>query len=152
MDFNHNNQNNPNHNGNWDRWDSNASNSSYYNQPTHKPYGQGFLTASCLCGFLSVTMCCTGALSLPIGALGILFALLAYRKGKKLASQAVVGIVLSTVGMLSGIALIIYSFVTLPEMLQNEAFRSQVDTVTEQMYGMDFAEFMEEFYGYTIEE
>lgn len=151
MDFN-NNQNNPNNNGNWDRWNSNASNSSYYNQPTHKPYGQGFLMASCLCGFLSVTMCCTGVLSLPLGALGILFALLAYRKGKKMSSQGVVGITLSALGMLSGIALIIYSFVTLPEMLQDKAFRSQADIITEQMYGMDFAEFMEEFYGYSIEE
>ncbi len=149
MDFN---QNNPNNNQNWDRWNSDASNSSYYNQPTHRPYGQAFLMASCLCGFLSITTCCTGVLSLPIGALGILFALLAYRKGKKMPSNGIVGIILSSVGMVIGIAMIVYTFVTLPAMMENEIYRAQFDQITEQMYGMDFAEFMEEFYGYTIEE
>ena len=41
MDYNRNGQNNQNNRNNdqWDRWNSNASNSSYYNQPTHRPYG-----------------------------------------------------------------------------------------------------------------
>lgn len=134
-----------------DRWNSNASNSSYYNQPTHRPYGQGFIIASMICGVLSVTACCTGILSLPLGALGILFALLTYRKGKKLNGTALTGMVLSAMGIITGISMTIYSFYTLPEMMQDPFFRSQVDSLTEQMYGMDFAEFMKEFYGYEID-
>lgn len=134
-----------------DRWNSSASDSSYYNQPTHRPYGQGFIIASMICGALSVTACCTGILSLPLGALGILFALLTYRRGRKMNSTALTGIVLSTMGIITGISMIIYSFCTLPEMMQDPVFRRQVDSMTEQLYGMDFAEFMREYYGYEID-
>ena len=87
--------------GNWngndrqDRWNSNASNSSYYNQPTHRPYGQSFSIASAVCGLLSMTTSCTIVLSLPLGALGILFAVLAYRAKKKINNTCVTGIILS---------------------------------------------------------
>ena len=139
-------------NNQWDRWNSNASNSSYYNQPTHNPHGQGFTMASVTCGILSITTCCTGILPLPLGALGILFAVLVYRKGKKLNSACVMGITTSCLGIAVGLMMTIYSFAMLPALLKNEAFRSQFDTLTQQMYGMDFEEFMEEFYGYTISE
>ena len=150
MDFN-NNQNQQNNNGQWDRWNSNASNSSYYNQPTHRPYGQGFMIASGICGLMSVTACCTGILSLPLGALGILFAALTYRKGKKMNSACLIGVVSSCLGIVSAIVLMINTFAMLPTLVENDAFRSQLDVVTQQMYGMDFKMFMEEFYGYSFE-
>ena len=150
MDYNQNNRDNQNNQ--WDRWDSNASNSSYYNQPTHRPYRQGFMLASGICGLLSITTCCTGVLSLPLGALGILFAVLAARKGKKLNGTCIGGIISSCLGILAGIVMILTSFLMLPEMLKDELYREQLDMVTEQMYGMDFAEFLEEFYGYSLKE
>ena len=152
MDYNQNDQNNWHHdNRQRDRWNSSADHSSYYNQPTHRPYGQGFIIASVVCGFLSMTACCTGVLSLPLGSLGILFALLTYRKGKKMNGSAMTGIVLSTMGIFTGISILIYSFYTLPDMLQDPIFRNQVDTMTERIYGMDFADFMQEYYGYDID-
>lgn len=152
MDYNQNDQNNWQRNQQQqDRWNSNASNSSYYNQPTHRPYGQGFLIASMVCGFLSVTACCTGILSLPLGALGILFALLTYRRGKKISGTAMTGIVISTMGIITGVSMLIYSFYTLPDMMRDPLFRNQVDVITEQIYGMDFAEFMKEYYGYEFD-
>ena len=152
MGYNQNDQNSwDNGNQQMDRWNSSASNSSYYNQPTHRPYGQGFIIASMICGILSVTACCTGILSLPLGALGIIFALLTYRKGKRLNGSALTGIMLSIMGIVTGISMLIYSFATLPQMMQDPFFRSQVDSLTEQMYGMDFAEFMREYYGYELE-
>lgn len=149
MDYNQNNQNN---NGQWDRWNSNSSNSSYYNQPTHRPYRVGFMLASGICGILSVSTCCTGFFSLPFGALGILFAVLACRKGKNLNATCILGVVFSIIGMLGGIIMLIYTFLMLPTFLKDETYREQLDIVTEAAYGMDFAEFMEEYYGYTIEE
>ncbi|MCM1063899.1 MAG: DUF4190 domain-containing protein [Eubacterium sp.] len=152
MDYNQNDQNS------WqrddqqrDRWNSSASNSSYYNQPTHRPYGQGFIIASMVCGVLSVTACCTGILSLPLGALGILFALLTYRKGKKMNGSALTGIVLSTMGIVTGVSILVYSFRTLPDMMRDPMFRSQMDAIMEQMYGMDLEEFMREYYGYELD-
>ena len=79
-------------NDEWDRWDSNSSHSSYYNQPTHSPYGQGFITASLVCGSLSMTLSC--AIPFVVSALGILFALLTYRKGKKMIHAAKMGLML----------------------------------------------------------
>lgn len=149
MDYNQNGQNN---NGSWDRWNSSASNSSYYNQPTHRPYGQSFSVASAVCGILSVTACCAVIISLPLGALGILFAVLAHRKGKKMNNTCTLGVIFSSIGITCAVTLVIYSFAMLPVFMKNDVFRSQFDRVTEQMYGMDFTEFMEEFYGYTIEE
>ncbi len=151
MDLNQNQRNQQNNDGSWDRWNSNASNSSYYNQPTHRPYGQAFTIASGICGLMSVTACCTGILSLPLGALGILFAALTYRKGKKMNSASLVGVVSSCVGIISAVIITINTFTMLPALMENESFRYQLDTMTQQMYGMDFQTFMEEFYGYSFE-
>lgn len=153
MDYN---QGSGNQNNNqWDRWNSNSSNSSYYNQPTHKPYGQGFIMASVTCGILSITTSCTGILPLPLGALGILFAMLVYRKGKRMNSACMMGITTSCVGIAIGLMLTIYSFASLPFLLKDETFRNQLDMLTRQMYGMELQEvleILEEQYGYTIEE
>lgn len=149
MDYNRGNGNQ--NNNQWDRWNSNSSNSSYYNQPTHRPNGQGFTMASVTCGILSITTCCTGFLPLPLGALGILFAMLVYRKGKRMNSSCMMGIITSCIGMAVGLMMTIYSFAMLPAFLKNEEFRSQFDTLTQQMYGMDFDTFLEKI-GYTIED
>lgn len=142
---------NDNH-GQWDRWNSNASNNSYYNQPVHRPYGQSFNIASNVCGILSMMTGCFALLSMPLGALGVLFASLAHRKGRKTVSVNNVGLVFSCIGLVSALITIASSFAMLPTLMKNEAFRSQFDQVTEQIYGMDFAEFMEEYYGVTFEE
>ena len=153
MDYNQNGQNNQNNrdNGQWDRWNSNASHSSYYNQPTHRPYGQAFSIASAVCGLLAVMTCCTVILSLPLGALGILFAVLAHRKGRRMSNTCVTGLTLSIVGLSGAILLMIYSLVMLPIFMKNETFRTQLDTMTQQMYGIPFTEMMEEYYGYSFE-
>lgn len=94
---------------NWDHWDSNASHSSYYNQPTHPPFDQGFSLAALICGLLSITLgCCY--LSLPVGAMGILFVLLCHRHGKPLNSNCRTGLCLSVIGCIYGIFILVYAF------------------------------------------
>lgn len=91
----------------WDKWDSNASHSSYYNQPTHTPYDRGFSIASVVCGLLSITLgCCS--LSLPLGAMGIIFAVLCSRKNKPLNGNNRLGLYLSIFGCLYGTVSLIY--------------------------------------------
>ena len=138
-------------NGQWDRWDSNASNSSYYNQPTHRPYGQAFSTASAVCGLLAMATGCTVVLSLPLGSLGILFAVLARRSKKKMSNTCFAGLALSCAGLAAAVTMLVYSFAMLPSLMKDEGFRSQLDGVTRQLYGIDFSEFMKETYGYTFE-
>lgn len=86
----------------WDKWDSNASKSSYYNQPTHPPYDQGFSIASMVCGFLSVTLTCLPYLSLALGSLGILFAVLCSRRKKALNGNCRFGFCMGIFGCLYG--------------------------------------------------
>ena len=153
MDYNQNGQNNQNNrnNGQWDKWNSNASNSSYYNQPTHRPYGQLFSIASTVCGALSLATCCTILLSLPLAALGLLFGMLAHRKGRKMSSACITGITFSSVGLAGAVLIMVYSLVMLPVFMRNETFRNQINTMSEQIYGIDFTDFMEQYYGYSFE-
>lgn len=152
MDYNPNGGNQNNGGDQWDRWNSSASNSSYYNQPVHKPYGQGFTMASVTCGILSITACWTGVLSLPLGALGILFAMLVYRKGRKLNTPCVIGISTSCIGLVFGLLITVYSLVMLPFLLKDETFRNQLDMMMQQIYGMDLETLMKEYGDYTIGE
>lgn len=75
-----------------------------------------FSIASFVCGITSVTLCCTGVLSLPLGGLGILFAILTKRMGKAMPSMSITGLILSCVGIFLGILICIYTFLADPEL------------------------------------
>lgn len=143
MDYN-NDGSNPN---DWDKWNSDASHNSYYRQPTHSPHkGKGFEYASFVCGIVSLAFVCTGILSLPVGALGILFAILTGRKGKKMNPMSRMGIWLSGVGFGIGIFFLLLTAVALPFYLQTEEYIQYRDRLYEQLTGMDYEEFMMENY------
>ncbi len=113
---------------NWDKWDSNASHSSYYNQPTHPPYDQGFSVASVICGFLSITLgCCS--LSLPLGAMSILFAVLCRRKNRPLNGNCRMGLYLGISGCLYGTITLIYFFV---RNMEDPVFQQQLNRIYER--------------------
>lgn len=145
MDDNRNSRNNQSDGSEWDRWNSNASNSSYYNQPVHRPHGQAFSYASFLFGMLSVTIGCCG-ISLPLGALGLLFALLVHRKGKKLNHTAKSGLVLSCIGIFLGL-FSIYISLMMPQTLQ----RLQPQNASETTYGTEYdnyIDYINQYYNY----
>ena len=110
-------------NDDWDRWNSSAANSSYYNQPVREPWGRGFSRASFLLGAVSVVLGFT-MLSLPLGALGIFFAMLVSRKGKKLNSTAKSGLALSCIGAVFGLCAVIVFCLALPDMLRRTRERA----------------------------
>lgn len=147
MGYNGNDQDNRYDDRQWDRWNSNASHSSYYNQPTHRPYGQAFTVASLICGMLSITIVWSG-LSFWLGSLGILFALLVRRKGKRMSGQAQMGLTLSTIGFALGIFLIVYIIASLPTLLRNEAYMEQLNTFFRAGTGMDFEEYLKNLWDY----
>ncbi len=68
-----------------------------------------FSTASFLCGLLSVFLCCTGVLSVPAGALGILFAVLTKRSGAPMPPVSKSGVFLSCIGIALGISMCVYA-------------------------------------------
>ena len=147
MYYNQGNRDNGYDDENWDRWNSNSSHSSYYNQPTHRPYGQAFAIASLVLGLLSVTIGCCG-FSLPLGALGILFALLGSRKGRKMESTARTGLILSVIGLIMGIFLTIISFLLIPLLMQNDAYRELFNNYFRAGTGMELEEYLESLQNY----
>ena len=111
-----------------------------------------FPIASLILGILALLSICTALLPLPLGAAGILFAVLSHRKGRQLDTMALTGIVTSIAGMAMSMVLIIMSFMMLPAMLRDEAYREQLNATAESMYGISFDEMMEEGYGIDLDE
>lgn len=159
MDYNGNNQNGSDQ---WDRWNSNSSHNSYYNQPTHKPYGQAFAIASLVCGLLSVTVGFCG-IALPLGAMGIIFAVLVRRKGKRTNPTAQTGLIFSSTGAVLGALLLVLYLLFMPLMLKqqlsDENTRQQMEVMYNSLwknsFGMEFEEYLDyigSFYNITFDE
>lgn len=107
----------------------------------------GFSIASLILGITSIVTCCFGILSIPLGALSILFAVLSRKKGTGMPGMSIAGICTSICGIILGGFLLLYAL----EGLYNPNFREQyLDPLYENAYGMDFEEFMER-YGYPID-
>lgn len=125
-----------------------SSNNPYYNQPTHRPIRKDiFATVSLVFGIMALLSSCTGIFSISFGALSLLFAALDSRKGRKKNSSALAGIIMSCIGIASGVFMIIYSFIMLPQTMKDPLFQKQMDSLTEPLYGVSFEEFMKEYYG-----
>lgn len=103
--------------------------------------------ASMTLGILSAIPCCMGTLSIPFGALGILFAVLTRRKGQRMHSLSFMGLWLSCVGLFWGIFVLVQSFIQLPQMLNDPAAMSEVNALYQMIYGMNFEEFLNTYYG-----
>lgn len=74
-----------------------------------KNEGRSFSIAAMICGIVSVVLCCTGIFSIELGALSILFAVLSHRRGSRMSSMSITGIILSCIGMVLGAMLLLYS-------------------------------------------
>lgn len=80
-----------------------------YNMENPDKARNAFGTAALVMGIISTVMLCTGVLSIPSGALGVLFAILSRKKGSPLKSNALTGLVLSVTGMVLGSILTAYA-------------------------------------------
>lgn len=127
----------------------NSSNSPYYNQPTYDPFRKEIFAAlALLFGSLSLLASCTGVFSVIFGSLGILFSALAFRSRKKKSSLAVMGVIMSCVGIITGV---LYIVVAVPMAMKDPLYQQQMNYITEQLTGESFTEFMENTYGIQIE-
>ncbi len=111
-----------------------------------------FSIVSMILGILALLSICTAILPLPLGAAGIIFAVLGHRKGKQLDSMALAGVLTSIGGIAMSVVLFAMTFMMLPTMLKDEAYREQLNTMSESMYGMSFDEMMEDAYGVDLDE
>lgn len=120
----------------------------YQTTPKQNP----FVMASLIMGLLALITICTGILPLLFGSLGIIFAVLANRKGKRMETPAFIGVITSVVGLAMSSVIVVMSFAMLPTMLKSPEYREQLNTVSESMYGITFDEMMEEGYGIDLDE
>ena len=141
-----------------DRYQQHRQSDGYYNQPVHRPYGQGFLLASVICGLLSIPLGCI-AIGLPLGALGVFFALLTYRRGKRMNFTAKMGLFSSVFGIVMSAFVMLYVYITMPVLLRSEEYKSQMElfynSLPKSESDIDFEEFWkmyEDFYGVSAEE
>lgn len=123
-------------------------NTSYYNDLQNRSINS-FSIASMVMGIGSIVLCCTGFLSLPMGALGVLFAILSRRKAKSMPGMSIAGICTSICGMILGLIAAAYIIIILV-IAANPSMHHYLDPIYQEAYGMDFEEFMEHM-GYPLE-
>lgn len=123
-----------------------------YRQYSPAPRRNPFTIASMVLGVCSLLTICTAILPLPLGALGILFAVLSYRKGKHMDTMAITGIATSCAGLLFSLFLFGVMFAMMPAMLRNPEYRDMLNRYSESIYGQSYDELFENAYGIDLDE
>lgn len=117
-----------------------GTNNTYYSSDRENP----FASASLIMGILAILTIVTGILPFFFGGLGILFATLARRRKKPLASSAFIGLTTSVIGIFLAFSILCVAIVQLPEMLKDPAYREQLNSTFESMSGITFDEMLEQ--------
>lgn len=111
-----------------------------------------FTIASLILGICSLVTICTAVLPLPLGALGILFAILSYRKGRRMDTLAITGIATSCAGLLFSLIFIGMALGMMPAMLRDPEYRDMLNRYSESMYGQSYDDLFENAYGIDLDE
>ena len=96
-------------------------NSSSYNSYNPDKGRHSFETASLVTGTLSLLLLCTGVLSIPAGAMGILFSRLSKKGKNPLSGKATLGLIFSIIGLIAGTlvsAYAVYMVLTDPSVIE----------------------------------
>ena len=118
----------------------NFNNQNSYDNPRRE---SSFAIASLAAGIFSIITCCTGITCIPLGALGILFALLSRKSDCRFPSMSVAGICTSIIGLAIGALLLYVSF----RIVFDPEFRAAyVNPFYQEFYGIDFEEFLQNYY------
>lgn len=136
-----------------------SNNGGYYYNQGNVPPKNNFANASLILGICSLVLLCTGIFSIPLGALGILFAVLSRRAGK-MNPGAKTGCILSLAGLLSGLFITLFAyfsfiFTTIYDYMEknpdNYDSNAIMDELLENLYGTDYKNFLENTYGIDYE-
>lgn len=115
------------------------------------PVKNRFSQASLVCGVLAILTILTGILPIFFGSLSIIFGILSKKSNTPYDSNAKVGFGCGAAGLLMSFAFMAMTFILLPAMFKDDAFRQQLDATYEQLYGVDFEEFFELYTGEEID-
>lgn len=101
-----------------------------------------FSVASVVFGILSLAFLCTGVFAIPLGALGLIFVALTYRRGYGMPPLSNVGLALSLLGFLVGLIITAWVMVTtvIPMMTDPNYFQ-QMNEMYKSQYGIDLSQY-----------
>lgn len=123
-----------------------------YRQNFPAPRRNPFTVASLVLGICSLASICTAILPLPLGALGILFAVISYRKGRRMDTMAMAGIATSCVGLVFSVLVYGAVFSMMPAMMRDPDYRDMLNRYSESMYGESYDDLFERAYGIDLDE
>ncbi|MBQ7920752.1 MAG: DUF4190 domain-containing protein [Lachnospiraceae bacterium] len=105
-----------------------------------------FIAPCVLMGVLSLLSSCTIIFSMIFGSLGIIFGILAYRKGQKMENDLILGIITSVIGLVLALIIFVIALVFSFQMMGDPQYRDYLNQVSEEIYGESFDEMLEEMY------
>lgn len=106
----------------------------------------GMATAALILGIISLVSSCCFYLSIPMGALAILLALLSRGSLRKFSSQAKSGMILGIVGLAATSALLVSSLFLLGDGRFREQLEDYMEYYSRDAYDSDQDEILEEFF------
>lgn len=123
-----------------------------YRQPSPVTRRNPFTIASLVLGICSLLTICTAILPLPLGALGIIFAILSYRKGRHMDGMAITGVATSCVGLIFSLIMFGITFAMMPSMLRDQEYRDMLNRYSESVYGQSYDDLFENTYGIDLDD
>ena len=120
----------------------------FYQQPYQQPYRptSKFAIVSMILGICSLVLLCTVFGPIILGALGIIFAILSKRRGQKMESPAMTGVITSSIGLGLSLLFCVISVVSAVHMMKPEN-RDMLNQMYEETLGMTYDEYIEKLYG-----
>lgn len=102
---------------------------------------QIFSVMAAIFGILSVFSFFTGIIPLFTGGMSILFATLSFRKGAPLPKASRIGVFLSVIGIILGVALLVYAYYTvLLPMMNDPEYYNAMDLYYRNNFGVSLEE------------
>ncbi len=101
-----------------------------YKVPTNR-----FAVASVICGAIAVITFTSVWFPLLLGSLAVIFAVLSRNGTAKLTTYSKIGMICGLIASLGAVAMIIFVWVNLPTLLQNDAYRDMVQRLANSIYG-----------------
>ena len=99
----------------------------YEESPKAPHPSSGMASAALVLGIISIVTACCFYISIPLGALAILFAILSKEPSRPYLSQAKSGLVLASIGMAATVLLLALAFAVEVTYLDDQEFREQLE-------------------------
>lgn len=107
-------------------FDADREEHSFYGESPKTPHSSsGMASAALVLGIISIVTACCFYISIPLGALSILFAILSKEPSRPYLSQAKSGLILSIIGIAATLLLLALAFVVEVTYLDDTEFRKQ---------------------------